>query len=460
MGRTIIAILALILIVSTSAFAQPHVIADTLGGYMADDRICGRPMACGGSMHQIISIANPDLVQTEVRLVITQTVWVPLADPSVVFLNGIDTLFETVEANCLPGDLIDTIVIYLSTPEAPGMGLPVTQDTVAYFDIVTVAIPLEAEFTPVAFDSAGTPSGGGWYFDHATNSTWSGTKEYFFEPCLLNCIPAPECWDVHLVSDAFCEGFTYTFGVDLWDCGSASRAFFHIVEGPGEILTENQLYHATGYWSFTPTSDYADSIVMLGVVADIDYCGDSSFIQPGWEVCWITLHIGPNADGPSFVPDQNSDFVVTTGQTLQIQLLAEDADPCTDHRFSYYVDEGSPEPPGSIDELTGIFTYTGTEADTGTYIAHMAVTEGEYADTTAFTIYHYDSYTCGDMDHSGSTDISDLTWLVDYLFNYGPPPITVDAGDVNCTATVDISDLTYFVDWLFGDGPPPCDGGC
>lgn len=39
-------------------------------------------------------------------------------------------------------------------------------------------------------------------------------------------------------------------------------------------------------------------------------------------------------------------------------------------------------------------------------------------------------------------------------------PITIykyPAGDLNCDTETDISDLTYFVDFLFLSGPPPCD---
>jgi hypothetical protein len=342
------------------------------------------------------------------------------------------------------------------------MGLPITQDTVPYFDIVTDTISWEAAFSYVTFDSAGTSGGDGWNFSHGTNPTWSGAKEYQIEPEIVNCIPYAESEAPYVFSGTFCEELTCLFRVNVRNCGGTSiRAYFRIVEGPGQFDTMYIAFdEVRGQWSYRPTSAYADSTFMLGVVADIDYCGDSGYITPGWPTCWVEVHVGSNNHGPTFVDSQVRDFVATTGQPLDIQLLTEDADPCSDHRFSYYVDEGDPEPPGTIDELTGVFSYTGTEADTGIYLAYMVVTEGEFADTTAFTIYHYDSYTCGDMDHSGSIDISDLTWLVDYLFQYGPPPITVDAGDVNCSDTVDISDLTYFVDWLFGDGPPPCDGGC
>ncbi len=62
---------------------------------------------------------------------------------------------------------------------------------------------------------------------------------------------------------------------------------------------------------------------------------------------------------------------------------------------------------------------------------------------------------CGDINASGQRDISDLTFLVSYMFNGGPPPDPSWAGDVDGSGGTDISDVTYYVDYLFGSGPDP-----
>lgn len=62
----------------------------------------------------------------------------------------------------------------------------------------------------------------------------------------------------------------------------------------------------------------------------------------------------------------------------------------------------------------------------------------------------------GDMDDLPGINISDLTYLVDYLFRGGPPPNPLEAGNVNCIDDVDVTDLTYLVDYLFRGGPGPC----
>ncbi len=61
----------------------------------------------------------------------------------------------------------------------------------------------------------------------------------------------------------------------------------------------------------------------------------------------------------------------------------------------------------------------------------------------------------GDINHDGSLDITDLTFLVDYFFSGGAAPPCLEEADVNGDGNLDISDLTYLVDYLFGGGPAP-----
>jgi hypothetical protein len=63
----------------------------------------------------------------------------------------------------------------------------------------------------------------------------------------------------------------------------------------------------------------------------------------------------------------------------------------------------------------------------------------------------------GNVNLQPGVDVSDLTWVVDYLFAGGPPPLPMAAGDVDCDGNVNVSDVTYLVDFLFAGGPPPCD---
>ncbi|HWR82464.1 MAG TPA: hypothetical protein VN285_04115 [Candidatus Deferrimicrobium sp.] len=68
----------------------------------------------------------------------------------------------------------------------------------------------------------------------------------------------------------------------------------------------------------------------------------------------------------------------------------------------------------------------------------------------------------GHSGPGGEVDISDLTFLVDYLFAGGPSPCVEEANVEGCVSyekgPIDVSDLTYIIHYLFqgGSAPPPC----
>lgn len=69
-------------------------------------------------------------------------------------------------------------------------------------------------------------------------------------------------------------------------------------------------------------------------------------------------------------------------------------------------------------------------------------------------------YGLGDVDNSGQVDISDLLYLVDFMYFAGPSPYVVNVNDVNgdCVGP-DIADMTYLSHFMFNYGPyPQC--GC
>ncbi len=68
----------------------------------------------------------------------------------------------------------------------------------------------------------------------------------------------------------------------------------------------------------------------------------------------------------------------------------------------------------------------------------------------------------GNVDYDGADqiDISDLVYLVDYMFNGGPAPVCWPEANINANGPddqsgIDISDLVYLVDYMFNSGPPP-----
>ena len=60
----------------------------------------------------------------------------------------------------------------------------------------------------------------------------------------------------------------------------------------------------------------------------------------------------------------------------------------------------------------------------------------------------------GDVNFSGTISLTDVTYLVNFLFATGPEPMPIrDAADVTCSGVVNLTDLTHMVNMLFLGGP-------
>ncbi len=82
-------------------------------------------------------------------------------------------------------------------------------------------------------------------------------------------------------------------------------------------------------------------------------------------------------------------------------------------------------------------------------------------DTVTYTV---PEYLHGDANRDGKKTVSDVVFLINYLFKGGPAPVPVDLGDVNfCNQNPPVppgqptvADVVYLVNYLFKGGPAPC----
>jgi hypothetical protein len=65
-------------------------------------------------------------------------------------------------------------------------------------------------------------------------------------------------------------------------------------------------------------------------------------------------------------------------------------------------------------------------------------------------------YICGNANTDATVDISDVVYLIAYIFSGGSAPNPVLAGDANCDSMVDISDVVYMIAYIFSGGAAPC----
>ena len=88
-----------------------------------------------------------------------------------------------------------------------------------------------------------------------------------------------------------------------------------------------------------------------------------------------------------------------------------------------------------------------------------------FLDTTRICLYNgelivLEGFACGDLNGDEVVaSILDLTYLIDFIFRGGPPPVPLCNGDLDCNGICsNILDLTYLIDFIFRGGPEVCLG--
>jgi hypothetical protein len=66
-------------------------------------------------------------------------------------------------------------------------------------------------------------------------------------------------------------------------------------------------------------------------------------------------------------------------------------------------------------------------------------------------------FLCGDVNKDGVVNVTDVVYLINYLFISGPAPVPIlHVGDVNQDEVVNVTDVVYLINHLFIGGPAPC----
>ncbi|MCK4607117.1 MAG: PKD domain-containing protein, partial [candidate division Zixibacteria bacterium] len=220
-------------------------------------------------------------------------------------------------------------------------------------------------------------------------------------------------------------------------------------------------------FNYTLTPDDTLEVYKCLITSNVDYY---AFLADA-EAChqWYRDHLEPNWP-PELSPINPSGepVVFMVDQERMIDVSASDGNEDDDITLTAVPD---PAMPGSqwVDNGngTGVFTWTPSLGDVGNYTITFMADDGQGGiDVEVVDVEVLMGGCCvirGDVDHDGFpvSTISDLMYMVDYMYTNGPEPPCWDEGDINGDGVepIDIADLLWLVDYMFHSGahPPPCD---
>jgi hypothetical protein len=61
----------------------------------------------------------------------------------------------------------------------------------------------------------------------------------------------------------------------------------------------------------------------------------------------------------------------------------------------------------------------------------------------------------GDANNDQTVNLTDPTYINNYLYQGGPAPPCMNQADANNDGRVDLSDSIFLLNWLYQGGPPP-----
>ena len=199
----------------------------------------------------------------------------------------------------------------------------------------------------------------------------------------------------------------------------------------------------------------------LDLIARIDHVGSDVFDIK------VRLGNGVDANSPMTTPDPPSgDSQGSSGTPVQLQATHTDVEG-DDLIYQFDFGDGETSPwtdsysSGQVCEIEHTYDVDG-QYDVKVRVQDDWGEESSWSGGFTVTIGGSCCALRGDVDHNSSgPDIGDLVYLVNYMFNGGPPPCD-DGGGTYPEADVDgngsgpdIGDLVYLVNYMFNGGPPP-----
>ena len=242
------------------------------------------------------------------------------------------------------------------------------------------------------------------------------------------------------------EAVTLAFGISATDPDGTIPELFASPLPSGALFTDSSNGNASFVW--TPTFTQAGTY-------GVTFYADDGEVYDSEYVTITVFEVGNQAH----VLDSIGPKTVEALNLLQFAVTGWDPDGVPPALRV-------PDLPGTASFLdngdgTGCFDWTPQSSDVGVHYVLFEAFDHQLADSEWVPITVHDTAGCclkrGNVNHDPqlSTDISDLVYLVDYMFTGGPEPPCMEEANVNALDDVDISDLVYLVDYMFTGGPEP-----
>jgi hypothetical protein len=112
------------------------------------------------------------------------------------------------------------------------------------------------------------------------------------------------------------------------------------------------------------------------------------------------------------------------------------------------------------DSIAGIldtqYTFTASIA-LGRYFWKV-VAHDLFGGQTSSPVYHFTTGVAGDANSDGNVNVGDPVFLIKYIFQAGPAPLSGKTADPNNDCFINVGDIVYLINYIFKSGPAPVMG--
>ncbi len=419
-----------------------------------------------------------------------------IADSYAIMSAASDWLFEIVDGSGYPLDTTGIIVPDNSLDFAVRVVIP----TVNFGAVDSCEISvrsnsdsLTSSSIKITAISAGypidLPISEQFPIEELDDSVWAFVAGATIDTLAENEISAP--YSLRLNGSSLGSDTVVTRAIDLRGATGVSLDYYVQQQGGGDdpefgddLLVE--YFNKFGKWSqfrkhlgsspITPTFQH----ISFGLPSDAYHAAFAVRIRniaggigDDWFVDDFALNFGPQVEISS---QSILDTVYTDDSTETVISISNSGALALEYTVSKRLTSSSPRMWLSLSKTAGTVESTevdsivvrmlGTEMASGAYFAELTCRNND-ADAldTAMIVYVQMvvtspplPYSCGDADNNHIRNISDVVFIVSFIFAGGQAPVYFLSADANCDGGVTISDAVFLINYIFAGGPAPCAG--